>query len=82
MMIFNFWWSSTFGGALIHTAFSFCPVVGIFSSTTVLLCSSVRCGGALFVGIVLHASNTAVLVCCSNPHANKPDDDLMMIDVC
>ena len=61
------------GGALqllveliFHSADSFCTVVGILFSTAVLLCSYVRCGGALGVqtpflgvGIVLDHSNSA-----------------------
>ena len=56
---------STSGGAIflvevsLHTA-SACPVVGISLLLLLLLCSSVRCGGALFVGIVHEHSNSAV----------------------
>jgi len=56
------------GGALqllveliFHSADTFCTVVGILFSTAVLLCSYVRCGGAMGVGfgIVLDHSNPA-----------------------
>ena len=55
------------GGALqliveliFHSADTFCTVVGSLFSTAVLLCSYVRCGGALGVGfIVLDHSNPA-----------------------
>ena len=49
-----FWWSSTSGGAFLLVEFFFtqlrlCPVVEISFLLLLLLCSPVRCGGALFV---------------------------------
>ena len=49
---FCFWWSFVYGGVLLHTAFSFCPVVGISFLLLLLLCSPVRCGGAMGIVIV------------------------------
>mmetsp|Transcript_19834 Transcript_19834/g.44128 ORF Transcript_19834/g.44128 Transcript_19834/m.44128 type:complete len:81 (+) Transcript_19834:122-364(+) len=53
---FYFWWSSTSDGAFFLVEFFFtqlrlCPVVEISFLLLLLLCSPVRCGGALFVAL-------------------------------
>mmetsp|Transcript_19826 Transcript_19826/g.44106 ORF Transcript_19826/g.44106 Transcript_19826/m.44106 type:complete len:127 (+) Transcript_19826:122-502(+) len=53
---FYFWWSSTSDGAFFLVEFFFtqlrlCPVVEISFLLLLLLCSPVRCGGAMGIGI-------------------------------
>ena len=46
----SFWWSFPSGGViLLHTASALHSGGGFSLTTAVLLCSPVRCGGALFV---------------------------------
>ena len=54
LTVFQLWWRSTFGGAFLLVEFFFtqlrlCPVVEISFLLLLLLCSPVRCGGALGV---------------------------------
>mmetsp|Transcript_33678 Transcript_33678/g.58693 ORF Transcript_33678/g.58693 Transcript_33678/m.58693 type:complete len:85 (+) Transcript_33678:54-308(+) len=75
--VLSFWWSSTSGGALIQPASALPSGGDFFSLTTVLLCPSVHCGGALFCGIVRLHSNTAVCLLNTNRTHLQSEQHLM-----
>ena len=63
------WWSYLSGGVFLFTQLQLCPVVGISLLLLLLLCSSVRCGGAL---VLASSTHTAITVQSSRSLTYQP----------